>query len=146
MSIKNFGSQLLEKTKEKKVYLSTFDTTMSQDRSTGVVWWFSDQKGFEFITPNKGSEDLFFHQSSIKSHGFRSLGEGEKVEFQIGLGEDGRTKVMEVIGPDGSFVQGETTTVVAKAIGVVGSGAGGEVIGVVMVVVWLVTNMVIMET
>ena len=59
---------------------------------------------FRFIPPNEGGEDLFVHQSSIKSDGFRSLGEVETVEFQIALGEDGRTKVVEVTRPNESFV------------------------------------------
>ncbi|CBI17369.3 unnamed protein product, partial [Vitis vinifera] len=92
---------------------------MAQERSTGVVRWFSDQKGFGFITPNEGGEDLFVHQSSIKSDGFRSLGEGETVEFQIVLGEDGRTKAVDVTGPDGSSVQG------SKRDNYGGGGGGG---------------------
>ena len=80
---------------------------MAQDRSTEVVRWFSDKKkGFEFITPNKGGEDLFIHQSSIKFDGFRSLGKGDIVEFQIALWEDRMTKVMEVTRLDGSSIQG----------------------------------------
>ena len=106
MGGKNLGIQLLGKMKEKRVYLSTFDATMAQDRLTEVVRWFRDQKGFRFIPPNEGGEDLFVHESLIKSDGFRSLGEVETVEFQIALGEDERTKVVEVTRPDGSFVQG----------------------------------------
>ena len=98
---------------------SSSDTAMAQERSTGVVRWFSDQKGFGFITPNEGGEDLFVHQSSIKSDGFRSLGEGETVEFQIVLGEDGRTKAVDVTGPDGSSVQG------SKRDNYGGGGGGG---------------------
>ncbi|XXG66154.1 hypothetical protein AAC387_Pa05g3693 [Persea americana] len=76
-------------------------------RSSGVVKWFNGQKGFGFITPDDGGEDLFVHQSSIKSDGYRSLAEGEAVEFEIEHGDDGRTKAIDVSGPNGSFVQGD---------------------------------------
>ncbi|KAL7206935.1 hypothetical protein ACSBR2_019607 [Camellia fascicularis] len=75
-------------------------------RMKGIVKWFSDQKGFGFITPDDGGEDLFVHQSSIKSDGFRSLGDGEAVEFVIDSGDDGRTKAVDVTGPNGAPVQG----------------------------------------
>ncbi|GMP64233.1 hypothetical protein CsSME_00025610 [Camellia sinensis var. sinensis] len=77
-------------------------------RRTGVVKWFNDQKGFGFITPDDGGEDLFVHQSSIRSEGFRSLGDGETVEFVIESGGDGRTKAADVTGPDEGPVQGST--------------------------------------
>uniref|UniRef100_A0A804P4P3 CSD domain-containing protein n=1 Tax=Zea mays TaxID=4577 RepID=A0A804P4P3_MAIZE len=75
-------------------------------RQRGTVKWFNDTKGFGFISPEDGSEDLFVHQSSIKSEGFRSLAEGEEVEFSVSEGDDGRTKAVDVTGPDGSFVRG----------------------------------------
>ena len=56
------------------------------DRAKGTVKWFSDQKGFGFITPETGSKDVFVHHSSIMADGFRSLSEGDSVEFTI---EDG---------------------------------------------------------
>jgi cold shock protein len=49
---------------------------------TGTVKWFSDEKGFGFITPDDGSKDLFVHQTAIVGDGFRSLTEGAKVEFE----------------------------------------------------------------
>jgi len=49
--------------------------------ATGTVKWFSDEKGFGFITPEDGSKDLFVHQSAISGDGFRSLSEGAKVAY-----------------------------------------------------------------
>ena len=52
--------------------------------ATGTVKWFSDEKGFGFITPDDGGKDLFVHHSGINSNGFRSLAEGAKVEYELG--------------------------------------------------------------
>ncbi|KAL6993434.1 hypothetical protein U1Q18_011552 [Sarracenia purpurea var. burkii] len=73
-------------------------------RSRGTVRWFDDQKGFGFISPDDGGEDLFVHQSAIRSDGFRTLQEGQGVEFLIAL-ENDRTKAVDVTGPDGSSVE-----------------------------------------
>ena len=75
-------------------------------RSTGTVKWFSGQKGFGFIAPDDGGEDLFVHQTSIRSDGFRTLSEGETVEFAVDHGEDGRTKAVEVTAVRGSYSSG----------------------------------------
>ncbi|HEY1396936.1 cold-shock protein [Roseateles chitinivorans] len=57
---------------------------------TGTVKWFSDDKGFGFITPTDGSKDLFAHHSEIQSSGgFRTLAEGAKVEFETKDGPKG---------------------------------------------------------
>ena len=58
-------------------------------RITGTVKWFNDQKGFGFITPEDGSKDCFVHHSAIKADGFRSLAEGERVEFDVVQGQKG---------------------------------------------------------
>jgi CspA family cold shock protein len=50
---------------------------------TGRVKWFNDSKGFGFITPDKGSSDVFVHHSAIKGNGFRTLEAGEEVSFEI---------------------------------------------------------------
>ena len=56
-------------------------------KSTGTVKWFNDAKGFGFITPDDGGEDLFAHFSSIQMNGFKTLKEGQKVAFEIIQGQ-----------------------------------------------------------
>ena len=58
------------------------------DRQTGTVKWFNDAKGFGFITPESGP-DLFVHFRSIQGTGFKSLAEGERVEFDVVQGQKG---------------------------------------------------------
>ena len=55
----------------------------------GTVKWFSDQKGYGFITPDEGGEDLFIHHSNIETEGFRSLQEGQTVEYEATQGRKG---------------------------------------------------------
>jgi CspA family cold shock protein len=56
---------------------------------TGTVKWFSNEKGFGFITPDDGSQDLFVHQSAILGEGYRSLTEGAKVSYESEMGDKG---------------------------------------------------------
>jgi cold shock protein len=61
---------------------------MSEQRVTGTVKWFSDQKGYGFVT-YEGGKDVFVHHSAIESQGFRTLSEGDRVEFSITSGPKG---------------------------------------------------------
>ncbi|MDO4637128.1 MAG: cold-shock protein [Lautropia sp.] len=58
--------------------------------ATGTVKWFNDAKGFGFITPDEGGEDLFAHFSSVQSQGFKTLKEGQKVSFDVVQGPKGK--------------------------------------------------------
>jgi cold shock protein len=58
-------------------------------RTTGTVKWFNDAKGFGFVTPEDGSKDCFVHHSAIQGNGYKSLVEGERVEFDVVQGAKG---------------------------------------------------------
>jgi CspA family cold shock protein len=58
--------------------------------ATGKVKWFNDTKGFGFITPDNGGDDLFAHYSQIMSGGFKSLQEGQEVQFEVTQGMKGK--------------------------------------------------------
>jgi cold shock protein len=62
----------------------------ASNMATGTVKWFNDSKGFGFITPDGGGEDLFAHFSAIQSKGFRSLAENQRVTFDITEGPKGK--------------------------------------------------------
>lgn len=55
----------------------------------GTVKWFNDQKGFGFISPDDGGDDLFVHHTNITAEGYRSLVEGQKVQYEPGEGRKG---------------------------------------------------------
>ena len=58
--------------------------------ATGTVKWFNDAKGFGFITPDEGGDDLFAHFSAIQGNGFKTLKEGQRVSFEITTGQKGK--------------------------------------------------------
>ncbi len=58
--------------------------------ASGIVKWFNDAKGFGFITPDEGGEDLFAHFSAIEMDGFKTLKEGQKVSFEVVTGPKGK--------------------------------------------------------
>jgi CspA family cold shock protein len=66
--------------------------------SKGTVKWFDASKGYGFITPEDGGKDLFVHYSEIKSEGYATLSDGQKVEYEVGEGQKGpcATKVVAV--------------------------------------------------
>ena len=78
---------------------------MSGGKLTGTVKWFNVKKGYGFITPTDGGEDIFVHQTAIHAEGFRSLKEEEAVEFEIS-DNGGKSKAINVTGPAGAYVQG----------------------------------------
>lgn len=58
--------------------------------ATGTVKWFNDSKGFGFITPENGGDDLFAHFSAIQGQGFKTLREGQRVTFEVTKGPKGQ--------------------------------------------------------
>lgn len=83
--------------------------SMQEDSvKTGKCKWFDSSKGFGFIDVDGEDSDIFVHQSDIYAPGFRSLAEGEVLEFKVGTDpKTGKLKAKEVTGPDGSYVQGQ---------------------------------------
>jgi CspA family cold shock protein len=62
---------------------------VSQDMATGTVKFFNNEKGYGFITPEGGGDDVFVHFSNIQGSGFKTLEEGNRVEFEVGPGRKG---------------------------------------------------------
>jgi len=85
-------------------------------KTQGTCKWFNATKGFGFITDKSGGEDLFVHHSAIYAPGFKTLAEGEELEFDIETDDNGRKKAVNVTGPGGAPVKGEERN---------GGGGGG---------------------
>ena len=64
--------------------------------ASGTVKWFNPTKGFGFIQPDDGSKDVFVHVSSVEKAGIRTLQEGQKVDFEIEAGRDGRASAIDL--------------------------------------------------
>jgi VCBS repeat-containing protein len=78
------------------------------DKLTGTCKWFDSVKGFGFIEVEGDENDYFVHQSDIYAPGYRSLAEGEPVEFTVTTDDrSGKTKAVDVTGPNGEYVQGQ---------------------------------------
>jgi len=84
---------------------TTISATPTGPRVCGIVKWFNPTKGFGFITPSNGGLDVFVHQSEIQLPGFRSLAQGEPVEYELYDGQKG-PKALKVSGPQGTQVKG----------------------------------------
>ena len=84
-SLKN----ILHKKNRETKYIWPLQGQRSTEVSTGTVKWFNGNKGFGFITPDDAGEDLFVHHSEIKTEGYATLDEGQKVEFEVGEGKKG---------------------------------------------------------
>jgi len=83
-------------------------TVMGDDGPmVGKCKWFNVEKGFGFIQVENEERDVFVHQSDIYAPGFRSLAEGETLEFRLTTDDKtGKIKAVDVTGPDGAYVQG----------------------------------------
>ena len=67
---------------------------------TGTVKWFNHAKGYGFIEPEDGSKDVFVHMSAVRSAGLDTLNEGQRVEFDIEAGKDGKTAAANLVAID----------------------------------------------
>lgn len=81
------------------LFMST-EAEEETSRRTGVVKWFNTEKGYGFIIPDDGERDIFVHQTAINVQGFRSLADGESVEFEtVADPQTGKIKAHDVTGP-----------------------------------------------
>mmetsp|Transcript_7968 Transcript_7968/g.9313 ORF Transcript_7968/g.9313 Transcript_7968/m.9313 type:complete len:181 (+) Transcript_7968:132-674(+) len=96
-----------------------------EGKGAGAVKWFDVKKGFGFIAPSDGSPDIFVHHSVVHAQGFRSLADGEEVEFEKGVDDSGRIFATSVTGPDGDYVKGAPRQFNNNNFGDSGFGGGG---------------------
>ena len=114
------------------------------DRQSGTVKWFNDAKGFGFITPEDGGEDLFAHFSAIQMEGFRTLKQGARVQYEVSDGPKGKLALLptqermtmeaelERLGVEVRYETGARNLIVDAGSGASGSGQvdDGRVVGV----------------
>jgi cold shock CspA family protein len=87
--------------------LRALTTMQDMETKKGKCKWFDSTKGFGFIAVDDSEQDIFVHQSDIYAPGFRSLAEGEDLEFKVTSDpRTGKLKAVEVTGPEGNYVQG----------------------------------------
>jgi CspA family cold shock protein len=67
---------------------------------TGTVKWFNENKGWGFIVPDDGGDDVFVHYSAIENEGFKTLKEGQKVDYELKLGKNGKYQADNVKMPE----------------------------------------------
>lgn len=102
------------------------ETKSNKERIQGTVKWFSNRKGFGFITTQEG-QDIFVHQSTIHSEGYRTLDENWQVEFSIGYDDEGKPKAEHVTSVGGGPCTGPKRARRRRVKGTEGSGSGGDV-------------------
>merc|ERR1712127_886382 len=88
---------------------AAYRTHTKMSKQEGVCKWFDSKKGFGFIAPKDGGDDLFVHQTGITSDGFRKLVEGEEVIYDVQQDDGGRTKAVAVEAPGGGNVTNKGT-------------------------------------
>ena len=83
--VRGFGAK-----RQQSCPICLFIVGREEGMATGTVKWFNDAKGYGFITPDDGGEDLFAHFSAIQMNGFKTLKEGQKVSFEVTTGQKGK--------------------------------------------------------